>query len=184
MIGTLTEKAKAMMLDSQAPKHFWAEAIRTASYLHARTPSRALDGKSPYEMLHKHRRLKKHLTEVNAGNEVNTDQAKDDKPKLHHLRRFGCIAYRRIPKEQRIDTKMGARSKQCMMLGYVHDTTKIWRIWDPEYRKAVNCSDVEFDENQTAYMSCIDNENDALGLPEQEPIYAEEHAVNPRLYAT
>ena len=41
----------------------------------------------------------------------------------------------------------------------------------------VNCSDVEFDENQTAHISCIDNENDALGLPEQEPIYTEEQVV-------
>ena len=52
MIGTLTEKARAMMLDLQAPKQFWAEAIRTASYLHAQMPSCALDGKLPYEMLH------------------------------------------------------------------------------------------------------------------------------------
>jgi len=124
MISTLTEKARAMMLDSQAAKQFWAEAIRTASYLHARTPSRALDGKSPYEMLHRHRRLQRHLTDVNA----NTDHTEVNKPKLHHLRRFGCLAYRRIPKEQRIDPKMGARSKPCMMLGYVHNTTKIWRI--------------------------------------------------------
>ena len=27
MIGTLTGKARAMMLDSQAPKQFWAEAL-------------------------------------------------------------------------------------------------------------------------------------------------------------
>ena len=72
---------------------------------------------------------------------------------------------------------MGARSKPCMMLGYVHDTTKIWRIWDPEQRKVVNCSDVEFDENQTAHISCIDDENDALGLPEQEPIYTKEQVA-------
>ena len=172
MIGTLTEKARAMMLDSQAPKQFWAEAIRTASYLHARTPSRALDGKSPYEMLHLHRRLQKGVTKID-----DDSKAEDDKPKLHHLRRFGCLAYRRIPKEQRIDTKMGARSKPCMMLGYAHNTTKIRRIWDPEQRKVVNCSDVEFDENQTAHISCIDNENDALGLPEQEPIYTEEQVA-------
>jgi len=188
MIGTLTEKARAMMLDSQAPKQFWVEAVRTASYLHARTPSRTLDGKSPYEMLHRHRRLQRHLTDVDAVADrnakqcltdvnANTDHTEDDKPKLHHLRRFGCLAYRRIPKEQRIDTKMGARSKPCMMLGYVHNTTKIWRIWDPEQRKVVNCSDVEFDENQTAHISCIDNENDALGLPEQEPIYTEEQVA-------
>ena len=72
---------------------------------------------------------------------------------------------------------MGARSKPCMMLGYVHNTTKIWRIWDPEQRKVVNCSDFEFDENETAHISCIDNENDALRLPEQELIYTEEQVV-------
>jgi len=63
------------------------------------------------------------------------------------------------------------------MLGYVHNTTKIWRIWDPEQRKVVNCSDVEFDETQTAHISCIDNENDTLGLPEQEQIYTEEQVA-------
>jgi len=76
-----------------------------------------------------------------------------------------------------MDTKMGAHSKPYMMFGYVHNITKIWRIWDPEQRKVVNCSDVEFDENQTAHISCIDNENNALGLPEQEPIYTEEQVV-------
>jgi len=55
---------------------------------------------------------------------------------------------------------------------------KDWRILDPEQRKVVNCSDVEFDENQTAHISSIDNENDALGLPEQEPIYTEEQVDN------
>ena len=59
MVGTLTEKAKAMMLDSQAPMQFWAEAVNTACYLHARTPNRTLDGKTPYEMLRRHRRLHK-----------------------------------------------------------------------------------------------------------------------------
>jgi len=118
---------------------------------------------------HHHRLLQKRVTEID-----DDSHADDDKPKLHHLRRFGCLAYRRIPKEQRIDTKMGARSKPCMMLGYVHDTRKIWRIWDPEQRKVVNCSDVKFDENQTARISCIDNENNALGLPGKEPIYTEE----------
>ena len=61
-----------------------------------------------------------------------------------------------------------------MMVGYVHDTTKIWRIWDPEFKKVVQCSDVKFDEGRTAYISCLDNERDALGLPGKEPTYVEE----------
>ena len=166
-----------MMLDSQAPMEFWAEAVLTACYLHARTPSRALDGKSPYEMLHTYSRLRQLrqnvMTDVNAEADADAD-AEADKPELHHLRRFGYIAYKRIPKEQQIDTKMGARSKACMMVGYVHDTTKIWRIWDPEFKKVVQCSDVKFDEGRTVYISCLDNERDALGLPDKEPTYVEE----------
>jgi len=55
------------------------------------------------------------------------------------------------------------------MLGYVHDTTK---IWDPEFRKVASCSDL-FNESQTAYISCQDNEHNILGLPKNEPIYTE-----------
>jgi hypothetical protein len=47
------------------------------------------------------------------------------KPALEHLRRMGCVAYKQIATEQRREGKFGARSKKCMMLGYVHDTTKI-----------------------------------------------------------
>ena len=80
-----------------------------------------------------------------------------------------------------MDTKMGARVKACMMLGYVHDTIKIWRIWDPDFGKAINCSDVYVDESQTAYTSCmhdngmLDNDSgiDPLGLPEEDPVITE-----------
>jgi hypothetical protein len=33
MIRTLTEKARAMILDSQAPLEFWGEAVNPAVYL-------------------------------------------------------------------------------------------------------------------------------------------------------
>ena len=116
-IGVLTRKARSLLLDSQAPTEFWAEAICTATYLHARTPNRAVDSKSPYNALHKYMPLA-----------TGSDDAADEpssyyKPPLHHLRRFGCVAYKLIPKQQRVDAKMGARSKKCMMLGYVHNTT-------------------------------------------------------------
>jgi hypothetical protein len=41
-----------------------------------------------------------------------------------------------------------------MMLGYVHDTTKIWRIWDFDrglHGGAVECSNVVFREDQNGY---------------------------------
>jgi hypothetical protein len=87
-------------------------------------------------------------------------------PKLHHLRRFGSVVYKHIPKEQR-NGKFSERSKPCMMLGYVHQTTKIWRIWDfssgPRGR-AVECLNVIFaeetkmhakNEHQMILVSCL-----------------------------
>jgi len=71
---------------------------------------------------------------------------------------------------------MGAHAKTYMMLRYVHDTTKIWWIWDPDFGKAVKCSDLYFDESQATYTSCMaDNKGrgDPLGLPEVEPVVTE-----------
>jgi hypothetical protein len=120
------------MLDAKLPMRFWAEAIRTAVYLHRRTPTVACNHQTPYEKLH------------------------GEKPKLDHLRRFGCIAYKFIPKEQRQDKKFGERSRPCMMLGYVHDTTKIWRLWDFDRNLnggAVECSNVVFDEDRNGFQA-------------------------------
>ena len=42
----------------------------------------------------------------------------------------------------------------CMMLGYVHNTTKLWRIWDFKSGKigrAVECSSVVFAEEENAH---------------------------------
>lgn len=42
-----------------------------------------------------------------------------------------------------------------MMLGYVHTATKLWVLWDPDALRAVQSSDVEFDETITIYSSCL-----------------------------
>jgi transposase InsO family protein len=148
MIRTLNTKARSMLLDAGLPSRFWAEAISTAAYLHKRSPSNSLEGKSPFEMLY------------------------GAKPKLHHLRRFGSTVYKHIPKDQRKDKKFGTRSKACMMLGYVHKTTKIWRIWDFEggshgQGRAVECSNVIFKEQENAYSNPNDEE-DILAIPSDD----------------
>ena len=144
MIRTLNTKARSMLLDLALPSRFWAEAISTAAYVHRRSPSNSLDGKSPYERLN------------------------GIKPKLHHLRRPGSTVYKHIPKDQRKDKKFGSRSKPCMMLGYVHKTTKIWRIWDFEggtngLGRAVECSNIVFKEDENAsYLIACDSDNDTV----------------------
>jgi hypothetical protein len=101
MIGTIILKARGILLDSHFPDAMWAEASEIAIYLHARSPTSSLGNRSPYEILH------------------------DRKPELSHLRRFGCLANRLIPKEQR-NGKFSSHSRECIMIGYVHDTAKMW----------------------------------------------------------
>jgi len=122
MIRTIATKARSMLLDLQLELEFWAEAVSTGAYLHTRWPSPTLDGKTPYEMLWQ------------------------KKPSLDHLRRFGCAAYRLIPKDQR-SGKFASRSQECIMLGYVHSSTTIWKLWDRSRKSLVQASDVTFDES-------------------------------------
>jgi len=42
MIQNITEKARSMIIDSQAPHACWGEAVNTAVYLQQRTPNEAL----------------------------------------------------------------------------------------------------------------------------------------------
>jgi hypothetical protein len=148
MIRTLNTKARCMMLDAKVPMKFWAEAIRTAAYIHQRTPTTACSRRTPYESLY------------------------GIKPPLDNLRRFGCTAYKYIPKEQRDHGKFGRRSRPCMMLGYVHDTTKIWRLWDFErglHGGAIECSNVIFDEENDGFHSNDEDIDYDVDFPTNEP---------------
>ena len=106
IIRAVVTKAMAMILDSWLGNEFWAEAVNTAVYLHAHSPSPSVGGLTPYEILFGH------------------------KPELGHLCPFGCVAYKLIPEAQR-EGKFAERAKRCGFLGYVHETTKIWRLWVP-----------------------------------------------------
>ena len=176
MIGVLTETARAMMIDLQAPLEFWGEAVRTAVYLHLLTPHEGLtkhdDGngykaayETPYEMLHGHGKP----AVDQDGNKISY------KAPLHHLQRFGCFVSRLIPESQRRE-KFGQGSKPgCMMVGNDHNLIMRWRVWDPEFKKVRCQSQVIFDEDQNAHISCPQAhvERDIFGLP-QEEVHIEE----------
>jgi hypothetical protein len=96
-------------------------------------------------------------------------------PKLQHLKRFGFIVYEHMSKEQR-NGKFSERSKPCMMLGYVHDTTKIWRLWDCErgiHGGAIECSNVIFDEENDGVHSQLESHDETddynIEFPNKEP---------------
>jgi hypothetical protein len=58
IIRTITEKARAKMIDSQAPIQFWGEAVNNAVYLHQRSPNEGLtkrDDRDGYKAQYKTR---------------------------------------------------------------------------------------------------------------------------------
>ncbi|KAK9742424.1 hypothetical protein RND81_03G171900 [Saponaria officinalis] len=48
----ILEKARALCFQANLPIEFWGECVLTAAYLINRTPTRILDGLTPYEVLH------------------------------------------------------------------------------------------------------------------------------------
>ena len=65
-----------------------------------------------------------------------------------------------------MEKKFENHSSMCMMLGYVHNTTKIWRFWDFKLGKtgrAVECSSVVFDEEENAYT---EEQTEAIEFPD------------------
>ena len=56
---TLLEMTRCLMKARGVPNHFWGEAIRHATYIINRTPTRALIGVTPYEKFYGENRILK-----------------------------------------------------------------------------------------------------------------------------
>jgi len=93
------------------------------------------------------------------------------KPVIHHLQCFGYLAYKHIPPRQGTNRKFGERSRLCIMIGYVHDATTMWRRWDTVEKRMITASNVIFDEEKIVGNASFDNVLKAI-LPEE--VYSDE----------
>jgi hypothetical protein len=57
-----------------------------------------------------------------------------------------------------------------MTVGYSNNSKMLWRIWDPKFQRVKAQSEVVFDQERNAHMSCQheSNEIDIFELPEDE----------------
>lgn len=120
---TLLDKARTLLIDSQLPLHFWAEAVATAEYVHNITPSKNRKNKTPMELW------------------------SSRKPSVRHLKPFGCAAYYRIHKRHKLE----AKAKKGVFIGYSRER-KAYRIFDMEENKVHETSDVIFDELMNGFV--------------------------------
>src|SRR5689334_16283469 len=101
----LVEMARCMLHHAGLDHQFWGEAVMTAAYIRNRSPTKA---------------LKALLTPVEAFGA--------GKPKLQHLRVFGCTAYVHIPQQKR--HKLDQKALKCILVGYSTEN-KAYRLWNP-----------------------------------------------------
>ena len=64
-----------------------------------------------------------------------------------HLRVFGCKSFVHVPKDER--SKLDAKARQCIFIGYGLDGEFGYRLYDPVQKKLVRSRDVVFIEDQT-----------------------------------
>ncbi|GJE99425.1 hypothetical protein PsYK624_156870 [Phanerochaete sordida] len=103
----------------QLSKGFWEEAVMTAVHVRNRAPHRALDWRTPIEVL------------------------TGTIPDVSYFRVFGCLAYRHVPKDKR--KKLDAHAQPLVFVGY-ETNSKGYRLWDKHSRRLIASTDVVFDE--------------------------------------
>ncbi|KAF7360926.1 Integrase catalytic domain-containing protein [Mycena sanguinolenta] len=116
---TIHSKARAMRIGCSAPPFLWDEFCVTAAYLHARAPSSAQDGRTPFECF------------------------ENIKPNLSHLREIGCRAFVLIESN---NPKVYDRSLECVLIGYT-PRSKAYRCWERLTGKVYDSINVRFIES-------------------------------------
>lgn len=118
-IRILDKSAKSMLAHAGLPKEYWSDAYETANYIYNRSPTKALTKMTPLEA----------LTGV--------------KPRIDHLRVFGCKAVAFVPKELR--RPLDFSGQVVRFVGY-EEHSDAYRLWNGQ--KYVSSRDVRFDEAQ------------------------------------
>ncbi|GAA0169340.1 transmembrane signal receptor [Lithospermum erythrorhizon] len=127
---TIMEMARCMLHEKDLPKEYWAEAANTVVFLLNRVPTKAVNGKTPFEAWHGYR------------------------PFLKNLKVFGCLCFTHVPQVK--SGKLDKKAESSVFIGY-SSTSKAYRVFQPDTRKILISRDVSFMGNDK--WSCNTTEN-------------------------
>ena len=122
----LLEVARSIMFQNNVPKHFWGDAILTATFLINRMPSKILKFKAPLDVLKQQFPENRYFS-------------------TSPLKVFGCTCFVHVHSHDR--NKFAPRAIKCIFLGY-SSTKKGYKCYDPITHKFFVSADVTFFENQ------------------------------------
>ena len=142
---TIVEMARCMLKAKGLPDSFWSEAVATAVYVLNISPTRAVQDVTPFEAW------------------------RGKKPRVGHLRVFGCIAYALV----NLRTKLEEKSEKFIFIGYSHQS-KAYRLYNPTKKTVVISRNVEF--NEKAQWEWKENSDDRR-RGEKTVIFAEPQEV-------
>ena len=111
-----------MRIAAGIPSIYWPDVVDAAAYVTNRTPTKALNWKTPFEA----------VTGI--------------KPTIAHKKTYGCKAYPLIPKEYRPKKKLDPRAYVGYLVGC--DSTNVYKVWVPSKKKVIRVRDVTFNESQ------------------------------------
>jgi hypothetical protein len=130
----ILETARALLLGTNVPNQYWADAVATAVHLLNWMPSKVLDFQSPLQTLSQYVPLPTML--------------------MLPPRVFGCVAFVHLHKNQR--TKLDPCAVRCLFLGYAFHQ-KAYHYYDPVHRHYYMTMDVTFLEFEPFFPSPISN---------------------------
>lgn len=156
---TVMEATRAMLFYASMPEKLWNEAAATAVHVLNRSINTTSNNITPYELYF------------------------DKKPRLSHLRIFGCAAFMKAQEKKRsgYQKKLEARSTKLRLVGYERDYT--YRLYNPASNKIEISRGVLFNEkdinkgNIQTYKyidDFITNEDDSQ---QNEATLGEDHEV-------
>jgi transposase InsO family protein len=117
---TLMEMVRCLLHQRNLSAHYWGEAVQTAAYIRNRSPKSKLR-LTPYELWFR------------------------KKPRVSHLRVFGCVAVVHLPLRH---DKLIKKGEIMIFIGYSQDS-QTYRFLNPVTMKFVASRDAEFFENSS-----------------------------------
>ncbi|GAB2299566.1 hypothetical protein Dimus_038569 [Dionaea muscipula] len=141
---TLEDMARTMLIASNLPKYFWAEAVSTACYIINRVMIRPILKKTPYELF------------------------KGRKPNITHFRTFGSKCFVHNNGKDNLG-KFDARSDEGTFLGY-SSNSKAYRVYNKRTMCIEESIHVVFNESNALLDENLQDDDYELGLAREKEI--------------